>query len=150
MSGVTRSANSGWSGATKALTRSLNFVKRAFICPESMFFSPTKSCRVCFGNNLSMTPTSPNCRSRSRSIVRVFFSLARATARLVAMTVLPTPPLVLKTVIMRPLVLVSFDPRRFPAAAALLRQSNSSLLSMGIPKTPVNPMSDACRRNSVE
>jgi hypothetical protein len=45
---------------------------------------------------------SPNCRSRSSSSVRFCRCLAKPAARLVAVTVLPVPPLGEKTVTTRP------------------------------------------------
>ena len=63
---------------------------------------PTASTMVCWGASLSMTATSPNWRSAStRATGRLLF-LARRTATLQAITDLPAPPLVEKTVMTWP------------------------------------------------
>ena len=63
---------------------------------------PTASTIVCCGASLSMTAMSPNCRSASTSTTGWSLRWARSTARLVASTDLPAPPLVENTVMTWP------------------------------------------------
>ena len=62
----------------------------------------TASTTVCWGDSLSITATSPNWRSASTSTTGRSDRLASTTARLVATTDLPAPPLVENTVMTRP------------------------------------------------
>ena len=63
---------------------------------------PTASTIVCCGASLSITATSPNWRSASTRTTGLSVRRARTTARLVAITDLPAPPLVEKTVMTWP------------------------------------------------
>ena len=64
--------------------------------------APTASTMVRCGASLSMTATSPNCRSASTSTTGRSLRMARVTPRLQATTLLPAPPLVENTVMTWP------------------------------------------------
>ncbi len=90
---------SGWTGATRVENPSLCGVNRGSSTEKSRAScSSTASAIVRAGKSCSVMAMSPKARSRSTRHTRRFLRAARATARLAAMVVLPTPPLGEKTV----------------------------------------------------
>ena len=99
-----------------------------------------------------MSATSPNCRSASTSTTGWIVRLARATARLMATTDFPVPPLVQKTDTTRPGdVALGAEPagdvtgsRAFTRAEAREMASRSSSSSADTATTSSTPARRAC------